>query len=98
MLTDKIARMREAEVTRLAAEYLHGPGDLLLFRRLPDVLDEDGLVDLAKVRTVAAELIATRPGLAKGAAVPSRGFGQGRRMPVDQGSGVTWGAVLRGRD
>ncbi|SDM66253.1 hypothetical protein SAMN05660642_03054 [Geodermatophilus siccatus] len=97
-MTERVAHLQEAEVTRLAAEYLHDPGDLVLFGRLSDVLNDDGMVDPTKVKTVAAELIAARPGLAKGAAVPSRSFGQGRQMSVDQGSGITWGAVLRGHD
>jgi hypothetical protein len=37
----------------------------------------------------AQQLIKWKPGLAKGAGVPTRSFGQGRRTPVDQGSGVT---------
>jgi hypothetical protein len=97
-LTDKITRMQEAEATRLAAEILHDPGDLILFGMLDDVLDADGMVDPAKVRAAAEELVASRPGLAKGAAVPARSFGQGRRPAVDQGSSVTWGAVLRGHE
>jgi hypothetical protein len=91
-------RMQEVEVSRLAAEYLHDPGDLVLFGRLPDVLDDDGRVDPERVKVAAEELITARPGLARGARVPSLHFGQGRRMQVDQASGVTWGAVLRGHD
>jgi hypothetical protein len=96
-LTERIARMREAEVTRLATEYLQDPDDLGLFGMLPAALD-DGMVDPQKGKGAAEELIAVRPGLARGARVPSQGFAQGRRAHVDQGSGATWGAVLRGHD
>lgn len=94
-LTERIGRMQEAEVTRLAADYLAQPGDLVLFGRLPDVIGDDGVVDPAKVKVAAGELIADRPGLAKGARVPVQSFGQGRRASGD--SGTTWGTVLRGR-
>jgi hypothetical protein len=93
-LTERIARMQDAEATRLAAEYLHQPADLVLFGHMPDVIGEDGLVDPAKVRTTAKELITDRPGLAKGARVPVQSFGQGRRTSA--GTGVDWGTVLRG--
>jgi hypothetical protein len=42
-------------------------------------------------------LVQWKPGLAKGARVPTPAFGQGRRTPVEEGSGVTWGAVLGGQ-
>jgi hypothetical protein len=87
--------MQEAEVTQLAAQYLAQPGDLVLFGRLPDVIGDDGLVDPAKVKAAAGELVAARPGLAKGARVPTPSFGQGRRSPGDVGGGG-WGTVLRG--
>jgi hypothetical protein len=97
-LTEHIARMQEAEVNRLAAEFLHDPGDLILFGRLPDVLDDDGMVDPKKVRAAAQELVAARPGLARGAQVPVSTFGQGRRTPVDSGNGVDRGKCCVGGD
>jgi hypothetical protein len=61
-----------------------------------DVLDDDGLPGPEKVAERAQQLVEWKPGLAKGARVPSRSFGQGRRMAVDQGSSVSWRSVLRG--
>jgi len=63
---------------------------------MPDLVGEDGVADPAKVKAAAQELIASRPGLAKGARVPFPNFGQGRRTPVDSGDGTDWGTVLRG--
>jgi hypothetical protein len=70
-----------------------------LLAGLDGVLDEDGTPDSDLIAKRARQLVEWKPGLAKGARVPrsSVGFGQGRRTPIDQGNGTTWGAVLRGR-
>ena len=94
-LTERIDRMREAEAMRLAADVLANPADLVLFGYLPDVIGDDGLIDPAKVKSAAGELIAGRPGLAKGARVPVQSFGQGRR--VSAAPGTDWKTVLSGR-
>jgi hypothetical protein len=50
------------------------------------------------IKDMARQLVDWKPGLAKGARVPTPSFGQGRRTLADQGSGITWGGVLRGHD
>jgi hypothetical protein len=71
---------------------------VLFMPDLAAVLDDGGIPDPEIIDEQAQQLVAWKPGLAEGARVPFRSFGQGRRMAVDQGSGVTWGAVLRGHN
>jgi hypothetical protein len=90
--------MQHREVARLAGEHLADGSDLLMFFPITDVLDDQDNVDPDKVADAAAHMIRERPGFAKNARVTTPGFGQGRWTSVDQGGGVSWGAVLRGRD
>src|SRR4051794_2071840 len=71
---------------------------VLLMLEPPGVLDDDGTTDPEKIAERTGQLAEWEPGLRKGARVPTPSFGQGGRMPADQGSGVTWEAVLRGHD
>jgi hypothetical protein len=94
-LMERVTRMQGAEVERLAAR-LHDPGDLWTAGvELVELLDEEGEVDQQRVAEAVAALTDSKPYLIK----QSRGvnFGQGRRTPVDGGSGASWGEVLRGR-
>ena len=86
------------EVARTASDTQEVGFDLIVFMPgdYSDMVDEYGAVDAEKVTEYAEELVKWKPGLAKGARVPTPGFGQGRRAAVDQGDGVTWGALLRG--
>ncbi len=85
-------------MARIAGDTLENGWDLVLFMPDPaDVLD-DGIPDLEKIAERAEQLVEWKPGLWKGARVPNRGFGQGRRTSVAQASSVIWGAVLRGHD
>ena len=94
-LQERVTRMQHAEVERMAAR-LHDPADLWgAGVDLLELLNEDGEVDPERVAEAVAALADSKPYLLK----PSRGsnFGQGRRTPVDMGSGSTWGSVLRGQ-
>jgi hypothetical protein len=95
-LQERVTRMQKAEVQRMAAQ-LHDPADLWQQVELVELLDEDGEVDPERVAGAVAALAHSKPYLLK-PPPRTRGFGQGRRTPIDQGSGTTWGAVLRGRD
>ena len=87
--------MQTAEVERLAHQ-LHDPADLWQQVELVELLDEDGDDDRERVAEAVAALVDSKPYLLK-PPPPGPGFGQGRRTPVDQGGGATWGSVLRGR-
>ncbi|MGY1692345.1 hypothetical protein [Geodermatophilus sp. SYSU D01105] len=98
-LEQQVEGLLSREVARIAGDTLEDGSDLMLFMPdLADVLDDDGTPNPAKVAERAKQLVEWKPGLAKGARVPTMSFGQGRRLAVDQGSGVTWGGVLRGHD
>jgi hypothetical protein len=47
-LNERIARIQGSAATRLAADVLHNPSDLVLFGALADVVDDDGMVDPEK--------------------------------------------------
>jgi hypothetical protein len=95
-LEERVTRLQTAEVQRLAAQ-LHDPANLWQHVELVELLNEDGEVDPERVAEAVAALADSKSHLLR---PPPRtpGFAQGRRTPVDQGSSVTWGAVLRGRD
>jgi hypothetical protein len=77
------------KVAGIAGETLEDGWDPVLF--LPDVTAvlDDGIPDLEKITERAGQLAEGKPGLRKGARVPTPSFGQGRRLRVDQGNGVT---------
>ncbi|MGY1683917.1 hypothetical protein [Geodermatophilus sp. SYSU D01176] len=83
---------------RIASDTLEDGFDLIVFMPgdYSDMVDKNGAVDAEKVTEYARELVRWKPGLARGARVPTASFGQDRRAAVDQGCGVTWGSVLRG--
>jgi hypothetical protein len=97
-LTERVTRMQRAEVERQAAVRLHDPADLWVSGvELVELLDEDGEVDQQRVTEAVAALADSKPYMVKPSRRSSTGFGQGRRTPVDNGSGTDWGQVLRGR-
>ena len=53
------------------------------------MVDQYGALGAEKDSEHARQFGDWQPGPAKGARVPTPGFGQGRRAVVDQGSGVT---------
>jgi hypothetical protein len=93
-LEERVTRMQRAEVERQAAAQLHNAADLWQQVELVELLDADGEVDPQRVAKAVAALGDSRPYMVK----PPRGvnFGQGRRTLVDDGSGTSWGSVLRG--
>ncbi|SDY72876.1 hypothetical protein SAMN05660209_03594 [Geodermatophilus africanus] len=99
-LEQRMENLVTREVARIASDTLEDGFDLIVF--MPgdynDMVDKNGAVDAEKVTEYAQQLVQWKPGLAKGARVPTPGFGQGRRAAVDQGSGVTWSSVLRGHE
>jgi hypothetical protein len=96
-LEQRIEGLLAREVARIAGDTLEDGSDRVLFMPgLDGVLDDDGTPDPDLIAHRARQLVEWKPGLAKGARVPTPNFGQGRRTPIDQGSGTTWGAVLRG--
>jgi hypothetical protein len=98
-LEQRVEGLLYRDVARIAGDALENGWDLVLFMPdLADVLDDDGIPDPETIAERAEQLAEWKPGLRKGARVPNRGFGQGRRTPVAQGSSVIWGAVLRGHD
>ncbi len=99
-LEQRVETLVSREVARIAANTRQDGFDLIVFMPgdYSDMVDQHGAVDAEKVTEYARELVRWKPGLAKGARVPTPGFGQGRRAAVDQGSGVTWSSVLRGHE
>ena len=99
-LEQRVENLVAREVARIASDTLEDGFDLIVFTPgdYSDMVDQYGAVEAEKVAEYARRLVEWKLGLAKGARVPTHGFGQGRRAAVDQGSGVTWGALLRGND
>jgi hypothetical protein len=97
-LMERVTRMQRGDVERQAAAQLHDPSDLWTSGvELVELLDEDGEVDQQRVAEAVAALADSKPYLLKPTPRSRSGFGQGRRTPVDSGSGTSWGEVLRGR-
>ncbi|WP_081809434.1 hypothetical protein [Mycobacterium sp. URHB0044] len=65
LLAARVASFQNREVERLAANHLSAPADLLTLGgvALADLLDDDGDIDPELVAAVAAEVLASRPGL-----------------------------------
>jgi FtsZ-interacting cell division protein YlmF len=98
-LEQRVENLVAREVARIASDTLEDGFDLVVFMPgdYSDAVDEHGAVDAEKVTEYARQLVQWKPGLARGARVPTPSFGQGRRAAVDQGDRATWGSVLRGR-
>lgn len=83
-LAQRVERMQQAEVERLAADALSHPTDLfsLSGNELADYLTDDGDVDADKVAADVAQILAERPGLRKRMPGydPTQGYG-GRPEP-----------------
>lgn len=85
-VNDRLAALQTRELHRLAAEHLAEPGDIELSgKALADYLTPEGWIDSGAVAEAAAEVIESRPGLAKhiqqGAYDPTQGSGLGGGAP-----------------
>lgn len=93
-LAQQVTTMQAAEVTRLAAETLADPGDLLaLGTGLADVLT-DGTVDPDKVHRAAAALVKSRPNLRRTPPFSRAGIGQERPGGTGPRSGASWNDLI----
>jgi hypothetical protein len=101
-LEARVDTLLSRDVARIAAETLADGWDLLTFAPgVTDLLDEHGNPDYELITERAREVVAWKPGLARGVRVMPKGaapggFGQGNRPSVDSGTTTTWGSVLRG--
>lgn len=94
-LVERIERMQTTEVTSRVADRLAQPTDLFAFGlTLADVLGDDGEVDPERVDTAVSDLLASRPGLGKGAPQAFPDLGGGRRG-TSPPAGASWADVLR---
>ncbi len=92
-LAKRVDQLLTREAERLAAKDLANPADLLTLGgvTIKDLLDDDGEVDPEKVDSVVAEILGTRPGLAKNAPLfdPTQGVSGGNGRPKP-----SWEALL----
>ncbi|MBA2558801.1 MAG: hypothetical protein H0V07_02765 [Propionibacteriales bacterium] len=92
-LSTRVETMQRREVERLAASELETPADLWLAdTSLPDLLDDDGEIDEAKVTQAIEFVLADRPGW-KRTTPPS--FDGGARTSVPRG--ISMQELLQGR-
>lgn len=87
----RIADLQTKELHRLAGQHLAAPEDIELSgKTLADYLTPEGWVDHDAVADAAADVIESRPGLAKNPRVPavdrSQGKGNGDVVPTPQWS------------
>lgn len=93
-LAERLEVVQRREVERLAATDLAAPADLWLTGPdLPDLLDEAGDVDPAKVATAVTAVLAGRPGWARPDGPPTYDGGARRSAPRE----VSMQEVLQGR-
>ena len=93
-LRGRVEAMQRAEVERLAADRIAVPADVWLAgTSLPDMLDEDGNVDQAKVTDRIGQILTDRPGWRRQSA-PS--FDGGVRATAPS-TGPTWFDALRAK-
>jgi hypothetical protein len=92
-LARRVEQLLTREAERLAAKSLANPADLMTLGgvTINDLLDDDGEVDPEKVDAVVAEILASRPGLAKNAPAfdPTQGLQGGGNKPQP-----SWGALI----
>ena len=90
-----VETLQTREVERLASE-LAQPADLLALSgvTLAELIGEDGYVNAEAVAEAVAELIESRPGLAKNPRQPATDSTQGRGNGIGKGS-PTWGDLLK---
>lgn len=92
----RVLALQTRELHRLAGEHLAQPEDLLTLGgvELAELLDEDGNVDPEAVADAAADLIESRPGLAKNPRVLATDISQGRSGAIGKGQ-PTWDDLFR---
>ncbi len=92
-LRGRVEAMQKAEVERLVAGDLAMPTDLWLTgASLPDLLDDDGDVDPAKVADAVTAVLTERPGLRR---LTHPNFDGGVRTAAP--TGPTWADALRAK-
>jgi hypothetical protein len=99
-LAVRVAAFTRAEVERHVATRLADADadDLFVLGGVdvPDLVDEDGAVDVAAVDGAVDALLEKRPRLALGWEPDVDGFDGGARQSVSRGSGASWAGVLNG--
>ncbi|MFD7609709.1 hypothetical protein [Streptomyces sp. NPDC059828] len=80
--TAMVERAARAEVKALASATFADPSDAAAFLRLGDFVDDDGDIDTKGIEKALADLLKTKPHLAKVAASPS--FDGGARRTADK--------------
>jgi hypothetical protein len=76
-LEQRVESLLYRDLARIAGDTLEDGWDFVLFMpRLADVLDDDGIPDPEKIAVRAEQLAEWKPGLRKGARVPTPSFGQ----------------------
>ncbi|BBY15762.1 hypothetical protein [Mycolicibacterium litorale] len=96
-LAERVAGYQRRECEAVVADVLEVPGDLweLGHAELSEFYTDDGDVDENAVRAAAAALVESRPGLAKGATLPSRHATWGQYSSAVPGESPGWAAVIR---
>lgn len=94
-LAARVDALHRSAVERLVADRLAAPADLFDVGQadLADLLDDDGNLDAAAVDQHVADLLATRPGLARDAGPRRLDLGQGVRGSTP--GGASWSDLLR---
>ncbi len=92
----RLETLQRAEVERLASDTLAQGSDVFTVAgiALDEVLTPEGTVDADLVRMAVAQLVATRPGLHKGAKQVAPDVGQGNRGTAGASSGRSWSDII----
>jgi hypothetical protein len=92
----RLETLQRAEVERLAGDVLAQGSDVFTVAgiALDEVLTPEGTVDADLVRMAVAQLVATRPGLHKGAKQVAPDVGQGNRGAAGASSGRSWSDII----
>lgn len=97
-LAQRVARLQQAEVDRLASAQLSDPDDLRVFgTTVADLVNEAGDLDPALVEAAVEALLERKPTLARGYVGDVDGFDGGSRQGVSKSS-ASWSSVLSGRE
>jgi hypothetical protein len=95
-LSERVTAYQRRECEAAVADVLEVPGDLWDIGHvdLAEFYGDDGDVDEDAVRAAASALIESRPGLAKGATLPSRHHTWGQHSSPVPGESPGWAAVI----
>ncbi len=97
-LAARVAAFTQADVERHVATRLADAEDLFVLGGVgvPDLVDEDGAIDVTAIDAAGDSLLEKRPRLALGWEPDTDGFDGGARQSTSGGSGASWAAVLNG--